>query len=82
MFDNLKISDDFKEEIGKIMPILVKRRQECAYTQKEIAETFEYSLRTVTEFESGRRFNFELFENYCGLFGFEIHIFDNKHTEK
>lgn len=74
MFDNLKISNELKQQIGNIVPILVERRQKSAFTQKELADQFEVSLRTLTDFESGRRFNFELFENYCGLFGMEILI--------
>lgn len=73
MFDNLHISQELSNRMVTVFNDCVTKRKQC-HTQQEMAEFMGVSRKSIVEFEQGK-FNFELFEGYSGMFGYEIHIF-------
>lgn len=68
MFENQIKSTDTRNKIVNIHLQNISRRKEL-FTLEELAQVLDSNRVTLTNFEQGKIFNFNLFDQYCGLFG-------------
>lgn len=73
MFENQIQSEETRKEIFTVMQKLIEMRKNN-FTMEEMAGHLETTRQTINSFESGKTFNFNLFDQYCGMFGFKISI--------
>lgn len=77
MFENQISSEQTRKEIFTAMSIMIDRRK-GSFTMEELAEMLNTTRQTIHNFETGKTFNFNLFDQYCGLFGFKINILHDR----
>lgn len=68
MFENQISSEQTRKEIFTAMQTMIARRKD-SFTMDEIAELLKTTRQTIHNFETGKNFNFNLFDQYCGMFG-------------
>lgn len=70
-----------ENEKSKFLHILeqIKVRRAKTFTQKEVSEILNVSLRKFIDFENGKIYDFWLLCRYADLFGYEV-LFDKQYS--